>query len=441
MFRYLFLIFLTLNISADVIRIGTKEDIFSFNPFYSKSILTEQLYASLFDKNNNPILAQSYSVSNDGLSYFIKLKNNIFFDDDIQLSSKDVKFSYNLARSKKLQSIYYLSLENIKKIHIISNYELVFELYKKDVDFINKLQIPILPKEIIIKNGLVFFNKNALGLGAYKIKRIKKNDYIELEPNPYSPIIALNSGVRILKFKNDFDLFFAINSSLIDMVLFDNDFYKIDNLRQYLNKLITANNNMISLVFTKNNSLYKTIEKAICIDDISMKLDKTFVLFYDNICDKNKARIELNNLGYFIPKTMIEFNINSSEKNSPIYFVKDNKELVFNILLLKKTNLLSDLANIIKENLNKFGIKTNIIYSDFIKNERIDAILIDYPTQLQNSDAFYKIIKQSLSDTNINQNNIFLLNIAKGTNLFVYSNKIKVPENYDVNKLYLLEEK
>lgn len=441
MFKYIFLFLLTLSLSADVIRIGTKEDIFSLNPLFSKTILTEQLYAPLFDKNNNPILAKSYSLSNDALTYNIKIKNNIMFNEDIQLTSEDVKFTYNIAKDKKIQSLYYTSLENIKKINIISEYDIQFELYKKDLDFINKLQVPILPKEVLIQNGLVFFNKNAIGLGAYKIKKIRKNDYIELKNNIYSPIDSFNSSIKLFKYKNNSELLFAINSNMIDVALFDNNFYKLNSLKHNLNKLITPNNNIISLIFTQNNTLYKSIKKSICLDNISTQLNKAFVIFYDNNCDKIKAKAELNNMQYFIPKTMIEFNINSNEKNPPVFFMKNNKELDFNILIFEKTNLIQDLANIIKNNLIKFGIKANIIYSDFIKNERIDAILIDYPMYLSKNNTFYQILNQSLNTTSINPTNTFILNIAKKTNLLVYTNKIKALNNYDINKLHLLEEK
>ena len=77
----------------------------SLNPLHSAfevGLVSSQIFASLvrLDENNRPVpyLAESYSISDDGLAYTFNLAKNATFHDGKPVTSADVAFSLGVVQ-------------------------------------------------------------------------------------------------------------------------------------------------------------------------------------------------------------------------------------------------------------------------------------------------------------------------------------------------------
>lgn len=90
--------------------IGTTTDVVTFSPLNNVSIsdqwIMNQLYPDLFtlalDGSLKPHVAESYAVSDDGLSVTIMLNDNFKWSDDKPITAEDVKFTLDRFVSDKL---------------------------------------------------------------------------------------------------------------------------------------------------------------------------------------------------------------------------------------------------------------------------------------------------------------------------------------------------
>ena len=92
----------------------------TLNPIYTDNLyyfhFSKLIYEGLFEYDENlqpvPRLAESYTVSDDGMNLEIKLKENVLFHDGTELTSDDVVFTFNILKNAGADSIYNILLKN-----------------------------------------------------------------------------------------------------------------------------------------------------------------------------------------------------------------------------------------------------------------------------------------------------------------------------------------
>lgn len=123
-----------------------------------------------------PDLAQSYTISPDGLSYTFTLKNNLYWHDGAKLTSADVLFTVNKARDEVIKSPRRASWEGVT-VEAPDEHTIKFTLTKPYAPFLENMTMGILP-EHLWKNvspedfSLNPLNLKAIGSGPYKIDSI-----------------------------------------------------------------------------------------------------------------------------------------------------------------------------------------------------------------------------------------------------------------------------
>lgn len=134
-----------------------------------------------------PELAESWTISNDGLLYSFKIRPNVLFHDGKPLTAEDVKFTFDSIKNPKVDAAhlqnYYGSLE---KVEVKSPLEIQFKM--KEPYYRNLIMLgltEILPKHIY---GSTDFNKNPanrapIGSGPYKFIKWNTGRSIELKRN------------------------------------------------------------------------------------------------------------------------------------------------------------------------------------------------------------------------------------------------------------------
>jgi peptide/nickel transport system substrate-binding protein len=129
-------------------------------------------------------------VSKDGKTITFKLRKDVKWHDGKQMTSADVKFSYEFILNKKAASPRYGDFEKITSIETPDAYTVVFKMSQVDSTVMAKFANPyIIPKHLwedvdpakAKENAL---NRKPIGNGPYKFVEWKTSERVVLEANP-----------------------------------------------------------------------------------------------------------------------------------------------------------------------------------------------------------------------------------------------------------------
>lgn len=269
-FIYLFTFLLILSCGSDsadsnasgktVFKYNQPTNITSLDPAFAKSQnniwAIDHLYNRLIeldeDLNIQPSLAESWNISDDGLSYTFKLRDDVLFHDNEcfttaeqrKVSAEDVKYSFERIISKELNSpgswIFAGKIRNHNPFEALDDKTFVLHLSKPFRPMLGILTMhycSIVPKEAVEKYGSNF-RSNPIGTGPFKMKVWLENQNLFLAKNenyfeskdgqqlPYLDAIKISfiadrkTAYLELK-KGALDLISGMESSFVDELLND----------------------------------------------------------------------------------------------------------------------------------------------------------------------------------------------------------------------------
>lgn len=141
------------------------------------------IYSGLMRKDSNgeliPDLAESYTVSPDGMTYTFTLKNNLKFHDGEPLNADDVVFTIEKIKDPLIKSPRKVGWDGVE-IEKKSSNTVVFTLKQPYISFLDNTTIGILPMHVW-KNvteaefSLSPLNIKAVGEGPYMINSVVKD--------------------------------------------------------------------------------------------------------------------------------------------------------------------------------------------------------------------------------------------------------------------------
>ncbi len=152
----------------------------SLNPLDNANDINMQMLRLMFEsliqcdktQKPQPQLAEEYSVSQDGLVWTVKLKENVKWHDGTDFTAKDVLHTYNYVMENAENSPYAINVSNIEYVNSTSDYTVNFKLEFPQANFVNLLEIPI------VKSG----EFTPVGTGPYVYKETQ-NKIIYLTAN------------------------------------------------------------------------------------------------------------------------------------------------------------------------------------------------------------------------------------------------------------------
>lgn len=200
--------------NLNVFRYNEHSDITSLDPAFAKDQrniwAVNQLYNTLVGLDNNmeivPELAESWTISDDGLVYTFVLKDEVYFHDysflkNRKLKAEDVVFSLNRLIDPELASPGSWTMNSVEHITALNELTVQIKLKSNFPAFLGVLTMKycsVLPKEL--GSGKIDFRENPIGTGPFYFKKwIPKEKMVFRKNNTYFE--KDSSGVRLPYFE------------------------------------------------------------------------------------------------------------------------------------------------------------------------------------------------------------------------------------------------
>jgi peptide/nickel transport system substrate-binding protein len=191
--------------------------------------ITSLVYAGLMKYKDGelvPDLAQSYNISDDGLTYSFTLRTDIAFQDGTPVTVDDVIFTINKIQDATLKSPRRPDWTDVA-IKRISPTEISFQLKQPYTPFITNTTVGILPKHIwgdLNESEFIFNGHNVepVGAGSYKIVDISRDStsvptsYTLSTWNNYHGSIPFISSLVLYFFADEANALEALKTGSID---------------------------------------------------------------------------------------------------------------------------------------------------------------------------------------------------------------------------------
>jgi peptide/nickel transport system substrate-binding protein len=355
----------------------------TLNPLYNNNAALFQLhhlvYESLvtFDQKMDiqPLLAESWEISEDSQSIDFVLKKGITWHDGIPFSAEDVIFTVNLIKGnmKEIQnpSIFKTSLQQISDIREIEAGVIRVTFSRAIGNGLEVMTFPILPKHLFTNNLTNIEEFPMIGTGPYQLKEYESMRKIVLEKNnqywkkkPFideiEVMVVPDAEAQLSLFENgELDLAQPI---AIDWAKYVDD--KNVNVYEYVS------NHYELLGFNFKNKMMQDINlrKAIAYSIDRHELVKNIYLNHGTVTDA-----PINPSSWLFDEDSIQYGYDISEANkileesgytmnssSQIRTDENNISLKFRLITNKDNIIREKTAYFIQNELSKAGIEIEV---------------------------------------------------------------------------------
>ena len=176
-----------------ILRVGLDAEPVGLDPHLTTAWSSLEVYQLIYsglvalDEKMNivPDIAESWTVSGDGLVYTFKLKKGVKFHNGRECVADDVKYSFDRLLDPKTAAPLRSYFEMVERVDSIDRYTAKFTLRTPYSGFLSNLAqrrpASIVPKEVVDKNGNL---KNvACGTGPFMLKEYTPGVKVELVRN------------------------------------------------------------------------------------------------------------------------------------------------------------------------------------------------------------------------------------------------------------------
>lgn len=339
----------------------------TLNPLYTKNNANLQMLRLIFEplvicdeeQRPMPVLADSYSVADDGLAWTVNLKQNVKWHDGSPFTSADVEETYQEVLNNPEDTLFYDNLRNVDKILSLSDYTIVFNLKTPQTNFINLLNIPIIQKA----SEHAISNFSPVGTGPYQYA-YKKNKSIYLKASQTwrgsTPPMIANIEVKLLPDKNT--SVFAFEANEVDLVIpnmVDWSSYS-NNVDNEITEYPSGNFNFIYLNRENPHLAKKEVREAIVYAINKNRINTEVLLSHgavtDTIMNPNWWMYNGN------AASIYEYNVKEAIERV-LKADSDKKGIVLKLLVNDDNDIKFNVAGIIQDCLTEAGIETQVEFA------------------------------------------------------------------------------
>jgi peptide/nickel transport system substrate-binding protein len=172
--------------APDTVVIASQHDFAVLDPFFTTATPDMNANWCIFDSllnmdiygNTEPLVAESWEISEDGLEYTFHIRRGITFHDGTPLTAKDVVYS---AERMKTSQLMLSSHRLYDRAELVDNYTVKFILPQRTAPFLYELAYNFaVYSEKATEAGGEGFKDNPVGCGPYRLVSKKAGEGVEL---------------------------------------------------------------------------------------------------------------------------------------------------------------------------------------------------------------------------------------------------------------------
>ena len=176
--------------------IGIAQEPANLNAILISDLYSEALAGNIYDtlvslkedsSDPQPLLAESWDISSDGLTYTFNLRDDVVFHNGEEFSAEDVQYTYEQILNEENASPSAEFFQQIENIVVVDDYTVRFELSSPYAALILAMGNPstgIIPKDTGEELGMEALDRSPVGTGPYRFVELVPDDRIVLEKNP-----------------------------------------------------------------------------------------------------------------------------------------------------------------------------------------------------------------------------------------------------------------
>ncbi|MGH2559442.1 MAG: ABC transporter substrate-binding protein [Thermomicrobiales bacterium] len=157
----------------------------STSNMHGKELMYDSLLAWDKDLAIQPALAESYEAAPDGTSYTFHLRQGVLFHDGVEMTAKDVVYSFGLALNPPEPGIQVAFLANVGPVEALDDYTVKITMTQPDPTLPGVIAwtryTPIVPEGIADRINLL---SEGIGTGPFKLVEFVPNDRVVFECFP-----------------------------------------------------------------------------------------------------------------------------------------------------------------------------------------------------------------------------------------------------------------
>jgi peptide/nickel transport system substrate-binding protein len=174
----------TLEIAVDQSPVGLDPHIVTA---FSSFVIIGQIYDGLLEVNADlqlePALAESWTVSDDGLTYTFALREGVTFHNGRAFGAEDVVYSFTRIMDEATGSPQASRFTQVAAVNVIDDLTVEFVLSEPFAPFLSNLpNLTIVPQEVVEEHGNL--QQVAVGTGPFMLAEVVPDTYVRLEANP-----------------------------------------------------------------------------------------------------------------------------------------------------------------------------------------------------------------------------------------------------------------
>lgn len=262
--------------AANEITVGIPNDLDSLDPFLMAAAGTREVMLNVYEGLVKPnsageyvcAVAESYTVSDDGLVYTFTLRDGVLFHNGQTVTADDVLYSFERCAADTVTSAVATALSNIESIEAQDN-NVVITLAKPNTDF-----IACVSGVYIIPAGYEDCATQPVGTGPFKFvsRSVQESAVIEKFEEYYGTKAYLDR-VNYLIIEDSNARITALNAGTIDIF----NHLTIDQIETLTNgyKVLSDNMNLVAALYLNNavapfdnETVRKALNYAVDVDEV-----------------------------------------------------------------------------------------------------------------------------------------------------------------------------